>query len=266
MQHLGPANQCTEKLGRFSLPVEVPYILCDGSGRALHGSRVADYGLISSPKGVPYPHKINIFMACSTIRNGRSIRHALLKWWAIESDLLNEYPNVEKIVSANCITCFVTTLVLRDRCHRLFARLSRPSPNIRSSMSSSNIASPNFDIRQEYELVSNYLDSAVATLWQNGSGLSSAKVWLMQARQYTSTLGVGCVFGVQAIHCRGGFAPKEDSPYFSNADLNDLGAGFADGQVPKGERTVSKVKHLEEHDPFVTRDLRGSRVKVVHPG
>ena len=41
---------------------------------------------------------------------------------------------------------------------------------------------PYLDILQEYELVSNHLDSAVATLWQNGSGLSSAKVWLMQAR------------------------------------------------------------------------------------
>ena len=111
-------------------PVEVPYTLCDGSGRAPHGSRAADYGLISSPKGVPYPHQKNLFIACSTIRNGHSVRHALLKWWAIGSDLLNEYPNAEKIVSANCITGFVTTLVLRDRCHRLFARLSRPSPNI----------------------------------------------------------------------------------------------------------------------------------------
>ena len=55
---------------------------------------------------------------------------------------------------------------------------------------------PNFNIRQEYELVSKQLDSAAATLWQNGSGLSSAKVWLMQARQYTSTLSVGRVFGV----------------------------------------------------------------------
>ena len=70
---------------------------------------------------------------------------------------------------------------------------------------------PYFDIRQKYELVPSYLDSAVATLWQNGSDLSSAKVWLMQARQYTSTLGVGCVFGVQAIRCRRDSAPKKDS-------------------------------------------------------
>ena len=85
----------------------------------------------------------------------------------------------------------------------------------------------------------------------------------MQARQYTSTLSVGRVFGVQAIRCHGGFTPKEDSPYFSNTDLNDLGTGFADGQVPKGERTVSKVKHLEEHDPFVTRDLKGQEGNIA---